>query len=69
MDEPVDEPAQLAARPAPKVSRSLRGRKVDVLVKAPNLTELPIHAIALAGGIRLRSPLLHWPCGSSFWRV
>lgn len=53
IDEPVDEPAQLAARLAAKVSRSLHGRKVDVLVKAPNLMELPIHAIALAEGVRL----------------
>jgi hypothetical protein len=29
------------------------GRKVDVLIKAPNLKLLPIHSIALAEGIRL----------------
>jgi hypothetical protein len=29
------------------------GRKVDVLIKAPNLQFLPIHSIALAEGIRL----------------
>jgi hypothetical protein len=26
---------------------------VDVLIKAPNLMQLPIHAIALAEGVRL----------------
>lgn len=53
IDTPVDEPAQLAARIAAQVSRCMHGRKVDVLVKAPNLLSLPIHAIALAQGVRL----------------
>lgn len=53
VDEPVDEPAQLAARLAARVSRSLHGRKVDVVVKAPNLMHLPIHTIAQEEGVRL----------------
>jgi predicted nucleotidyltransferase len=53
LDSPVAEPAQLAARLAAQVSRAMYGRKVDVLVKAPNLLHLPIHSIALAEGIRL----------------
>ncbi len=53
LDAAVAEPAQLAARLAAKVSRAMYGRKVDVLIKAPNLKLLPIHAIALAEGIRL----------------
>ncbi len=53
LDEAVAEPAQLAARLAVRVSRAMDGRKVDVLVKAPNLLLLPIHAVALAEGIRL----------------
>ena len=53
LDEAVVEPAQLAARLAVRVSRAMDGRKVDVLVKAPNLLLLPIHAVALAEGIRL----------------
>ena len=53
VDTPVDEPAQLAARIAAQVSLSMHGRKVDVLVKAPNLLSLSIHAIALAQGVRL----------------
>ncbi len=53
LDEPVAEPAQLAANLAAQVSRAMYGRKVDVLIKAPNLMHLPIHSIALAEGIRL----------------
>lgn len=53
LNEPVAEPAQLSARLAARVSRSMYGRKVDVLLQAPNLLRLPIHAIALAEGIRL----------------
>ncbi|MCK9216035.1 MAG: nucleotidyltransferase domain-containing protein [Rhodoferax sp.] len=53
LDEAVTEPAQLSARLAAQVSRAMYGRKVDVLIKAPNLQFLPIHSIALAEGIRL----------------
>lgn len=53
LDSPVAEPAQLAARLAAQVSRAMYGRKVDVLIKAPNLRHLPIHSIALAEGILL----------------
>jgi predicted nucleotidyltransferase len=53
LDEAVAEPAQLSARLASRVSRVMYGRKVDVLIKAPNLMQLPIHAIALAEGVRL----------------
>jgi predicted nucleotidyltransferase len=53
VDQPVAEPAQLAARVAARVSRSMAGRKVDVLIKAPNLMSLPIHTAALSQGILL----------------
>ena len=53
LNEAVAEPAQLASRLAVRVSRAMDGRKVDVLVKAPNLSFLPIHAVALAEGVRL----------------
>ncbi len=53
LDVPVAEPAQLAARLSAKVSRAMYGRKVDVLIKAPNLKLLPIHTVALAEGVRL----------------
>jgi predicted nucleotidyltransferase len=53
LPEPVDHPALLAATLAAKVSRSMHGRKVDVLIDAPNLKHLPIHEIALREGILL----------------
>ena len=53
LDEAVAEPAQLAARLAARVLRTMHGRKVDVLIKAPNLLHLPIHSIALSEGIPL----------------
>lgn len=53
IDEPVAEPALLAAQLAARVSRALHGRKVDVVLKAPNLMHLPIHDIALQEGVRL----------------
>lgn len=53
LDEPVPQPARLAARLATRVSRLMHGRKVDVLIKAPNLAALPIHDIAQTEGVRL----------------
>jgi predicted nucleotidyltransferase len=47
---PVDNPAWLAARVSAKVSRLMHGRKVDVVVCAPNLMRLPIHEVALREG-------------------
>jgi len=52
-DQAVEQPAQLSARLAAKISRAMYGRKVDVVIKAPNLLHLPIHSVALAEGIRL----------------
>lgn len=51
--DPVAQPAQLAAMLAAKVSRLMAGRKVDVVICAPNLKVLPIHQIALKEGIVL----------------
>ncbi len=50
LPEPVDDPALMAARMAAKVSRSMSGRRVDVLLSAPNLMRLPIHDIAFKEG-------------------
>jgi predicted nucleotidyltransferase len=47
LPEPEANPALLAARLAARVSRLMDGRKVDVLLSAPNLLRLPIHEIAL----------------------
>jgi len=53
VDEAVTEPALLSARLGARVSKSMHGRKVDVLIQAPNLLRLPIHAVAHAEGVRL----------------
>lgn len=48
--EPVVNPALLAAQFSALVSRQMHGRKVDVLLSAPNLLHLPIHDIAFQEG-------------------
>ena len=48
--EPVDNPALMAAQMSAQVSRAMHGRKVDVLLSAPNLMRLPIHDIAFKEG-------------------
>ena len=53
MPQAVDEPALLAASLSARVSRAMDGRDVDVVIRAPNLLQLPIHAIAMAEGLRL----------------
>lgn len=50
LPEPVDNPALMAAQLAARASRALHGRKVDVLISAPNLMRLPIHDIAFQEG-------------------
>ncbi len=49
----VDEPALSSARVASRVSRSMNGRRVDVILKAPNLKNQPIHEIATRTGVIL----------------
>lgn len=51
--EPLPDPAVAAARIASRASRAMDGRKVDVLLKAPNLLIQPIHRIAAQEGIKL----------------
>ncbi len=50
LPESVDNPALMAAQLAARASRALHGRKVDVLISAPNLMRLPIHDIAFREG-------------------
>lgn len=50
---PIDNPALFSARIAARLMRVLGGRHVDVLLSAPNLETLPIHAIAAREGVRL----------------
>lgn len=49
----IENPAMLAARISAELHRQLNGRKVDILLQAPNLQELPIHKVAEAQGIEL----------------
>lgn len=51
--DPIDEPALISARIASRVSRAMYGRKVDVVLKAPNLLAQPIHEIAAKTGVLL----------------
>lgn len=51
--QPLAEPALMSARIASRISRAMQGRKVDVLLKALNLAEHPIHHAALQQGITL----------------
>ncbi|EKD97502.1 MAG: DNA polymerase beta subunit [uncultured bacterium] len=50
LPEPVNNPALMAAQMSAQVSRTMHGRKVDVLLSAPNLMRLPIHDIAFKKG-------------------
>ncbi|MGA7982400.1 MAG: nucleotidyltransferase domain-containing protein [Chromatiaceae bacterium] len=50
LPDPIQTPAELAARLSARISRSLYGREVDVLLLAPNLRRLPIHDVALREG-------------------
>lgn len=54
--EPEDNPALMAAQMSAQVSRAMHGRKVDVLISAPNLRRLPIHDIRPASVWRLVYP-------------
>ena len=51
--EPIENSAQLSAQISAKIMRKLNGRKVDVILAAPNLQFLPIHNIATKNGITL----------------
>lgn len=50
LPERVDHPALMSAQMAAQVSRVMYGRKVDVLLSAPNLMRLPIHDVAFKEG-------------------
>lgn len=53
LPNPIDNPALMTAQLSAKISRAMHGRKVDVLLIAPNLIRLPIHEIAFKEGILL----------------
>lgn len=52
-DQPVTDPAMQAALLSTRVSRLMHGRKVDVVIRSPNLKTLPIHRIAEETGVPL----------------
>ena len=51
--KPIENPALIAAQLSAKISRVMDGRKVDVILMAPNLMLLPIHEVALKEGVLL----------------
>jgi predicted nucleotidyltransferase len=50
LPQAVDRPARLIATLGSRISRSMHGRRVDVVLLAPNLRRLPIHDVALNEG-------------------
>lgn len=50
---PIDNPALFSARISGRRIRAFGGRRVDVVLSAPNLQRLPIHDIAESEGILL----------------
>jgi len=53
LSDEVDHPAELSAKISARLMRLFQGRKVDVLLSAPNLKTLPIHSIAACKGVIL----------------
>lgn len=51
--QPVQRPAWLAAHIEAALVQAIGDRKIDVLLTAPNLAELPIHRVARAQGVPL----------------
>lgn len=50
LPHPVEHPALLSSRLATRALRTLGGRKVDVVISAPNLLRTSIHEVAAAEG-------------------
>lgn len=53
VDTVIERPAWQGTTLATRVSRAMYRRKVDVVLSAPNLRELPIHAVARQEGVVL----------------
>ena len=53
LDAPVAEPGVASARFSVRVSRAMNGRKVDVVLAAPNLRTQAIHDVARREGVLL----------------
>lgn len=52
-DSAIDAPAMIAAQMSVRIGRGMHGRKVDIVLAAPNLMRFPIHEVARREGIRL----------------
>ena len=52
-EKDVLQPAALSAKISAQLFRAFQGKKVDILLSAPNLNKLPIHKIAQKKGIVL----------------
>jgi hypothetical protein len=50
LPELIANPALLAAQVSARTSRLMEGRKVDIVLAAPNLCRLPIHQVAIRAG-------------------
>ncbi len=50
---PIAQPAMAAARISSRLIRAFHGRRVDVVLSAPNLRHLPIHEVAERDGVLL----------------
>ncbi len=53
IDHPVDHPALSSAQIAVRISRGMHGRRVDVIIDAPNLKRQAIFQIARENGVLL----------------
>ena len=49
----IDHPAVMSSKISARLVRLFQGRKVDVLLSAPNLQKFPIHRIAQSTGVIL----------------
>ena len=52
-DDVIDMPALVIARLSARIPRGIHGRKVGIVLSAPNLGRFPIHESAKLEGIRL----------------
>ncbi len=53
IDHPVDSPVLLGARIGARLQQALGGRRIDIVLSAPNVAEQSVHRVARATGIEL----------------
>jgi predicted nucleotidyltransferase len=53
LPDPVEHPAALSAQLSARIGRLLHGRRVDVVLLAPNLRRTSVHEVALRDGQKL----------------